>query len=235
MAKSYFKHAYFILLFIVSRSIWIVGKLKPWRTNQSTSLPYELFSLDMATRLRVDSSAIKMSSSDFGNMVNKIPSAVLLPTHITDIIDLVKLSYNSSSPFTIAARGHGHSVRGQATASNGVVVDMTSLNKYSEIGNNIRVSWSSLLGFYADVGGEQLWIDVLKATLEHGLAPVSWTDYLYLTVGGTLSNAGVSGQTFLHGPQISNVHELDVVTGIYKNSITSLDEKIQIQKVRMRK
>lgn len=225
MAKSYFKHAYFLLLFIVSCSIWIVGKLKPWRTNHSTSLPYELFSLDMATRLRVDSSAIKMSSSDFGNMVKKTPSAVLLPTHITDIIDLVKFSYYSSSPFTIAARGHGHSVRGQAMASNGVVVDMTSLKKYSEIGNNIRVSWSSSLGFYADVGGEQLWIDVLKATLEHGLAPVSWTDYLYLTVGGTLSNAGVSGQTFLHGPQISNVHELDVVTGIYKNSITSLDEK----------
>lgn len=194
--------------------MWIVGKLKPWTTNHSTSLPYALFSLDMATRLRTDSNAIKMSSSDFGNMVKTIPSAVLLPTHISDIIDLVKFSYNSSSPFTIAARGHGHSVRGQAMASNGVVVDMTSLNKYSD-GNNIRVSWNSSLGFYADVGGEQLWIDVLKATLEHGLAPVSWTDYLYLTVGGTLSNAGVSGQTFLHGPQISNVHELDVVTGIY--------------------
>lgn len=218
MAKSYFKQAYFILLFIISRSIWIVGKLKSWTSTNyhSTSLPNELFSLDMATRLRVDSNAIKMSSSDFGNMVKTIPSAVLLPTHIADIIDLVKFSYKSSSPFTIAARGHGHSVRGQAMASNGVVVDMTSLNKFSD-GNGIRVLRSSLLGFYADVGGEQLWIDVLKATLEHGLAPVSWTDYLYLTVGGTLSNAGVSGQTFLHGPQISNVHELDVVTGIYKH------------------
>ncbi|KAL8102581.1 cytokinin dehydrogenase 3-like [Apium graveolens] len=212
MAKSYFKHAYFILSFIISRSIWMVSKLKPWKTNHSTSLPYELFSLDIAAKLHVDSNAIKMSSSDFGNMVKRIPSAVVLPTHITDIIDLVKFSYNSSSPFTIAARGHGHSVRGQAMASNGVVVDMTSLNKSSN-GNGIRVSRSSSLGFYADVGGEQLWIDVLKATLEHGLAPVSWTDYLYLTVGGTLSNGGVSGQTFLHGPQISNVHELDVVTG----------------------
>jgi cytokinin dehydrogenase len=32
-------------------------------------------------------------------------------------------------------------------------------------------------------------------------------------VGGTLSNAGISGQAFHHGPQISNVYELDVVTG----------------------
>lgn len=66
---------------------------------------------------------------------------------------------------------------------------------------------------YVDVWGGELWVDVLRSTLEYGLAPRSWTDYLYLTVGGTLSNAGISGQAFNHGPQISNVHELDVVTG----------------------
>jgi cytokinin dehydrogenase len=66
---------------------------------------------------------------------------------------------------------------------------------------------------YVDVWGGELWIDLLKATLEYGLAPMSWTDYLYLSVGGTLSNAGISGQTFNYGPQISNVFELDVVTG----------------------
>lgn len=66
---------------------------------------------------------------------------------------------------------------------------------------------------YVDVWGGELWVDVLKKTLEHGLAPKSWTDYLYLSVGGTLSNAGISGQAFHHGPQISNVLELDVVTG----------------------
>jgi len=55
---------------------------------------------------------------------------------------------------------------------------------------------------------------VLHATLERGLSPVSWTDYLYLTVGGTLSNAGISGETFRFGPQISNVFEMDVITGM---------------------
>ncbi|KAJ6306415.1 hypothetical protein OIU78_021684 [Salix suchowensis] len=66
---------------------------------------------------------------------------------------------------------------------------------------------------HVDVWGGELWIDVLRSTLEHGLAPKSWTDYLYLSVGGTLSNGGISGQAFNHGPQISNVYELDVVTG----------------------
>ncbi|KAJ1278566.1 hypothetical protein BS78_04G089300 [Paspalum vaginatum] len=66
---------------------------------------------------------------------------------------------------------------------------------------------------YVDAGGEQLWADVLRAALAHGLAPRVWTDYIRLTVGGTLSNAGIGGQAFRHGPQIANVDELDVVTG----------------------
>lgn len=49
--------------------------------------------------------------------------------------------------------------------------------------------------------------------MKYGLTPKSWTDYLHLTVGGTLSNAGISGQAFRHGPQISNVYQLEVVTG----------------------
>lgn len=68
---------------------------------------------------------------------------------------------------------------------------------------------------YVDVFGGHLWINVLHESLKHGLAPKSWTDYLHLTVGGTLSNAGISGQAFRHGPQINNVYQLEVVTGTY--------------------
>lgn len=71
----------------------------------------------------------------------------------------------------------------------------------------------SRTGLYADVDAAWLWIEVLNKTLELGLTPVSWTDYLYLTVGGTLSNGGISGQTFRFGPQITNVQEMDVITG----------------------
>ena len=73
----------------------------------------------------------------------------------------------------------------------------------------------SRTGLYADVDTAWLWIEVLNKTLELGLTPVSWTDYLYLTIGGTLSNGGISGQTSRYGPQISNVLELDVITGTY--------------------
>ncbi|CAK9167060.1 unnamed protein product [Ilex paraguariensis] len=214
MAKTCSIPAYFIVFFIISPLISIVGKLSPW-TNP---LPPEIFSLDIANKLRVDLDAIKTASTDFGNLVHVTPAAVLRPSSINDIVDLIKFSHSHSVPFGVAARGHGHSSRGQAMADNGVVVDMSSLNNNGGC-DGIRVSWSPALGFYADVGGEKLWIDVLSDTLEHGLAPVSWTDYLYLSVGGTLSNAGISGQSFRYGPQISNVHEMDIITGEYNVDI----------------
>ncbi|KAJ8570460.1 hypothetical protein K7X08_037432 [Anisodus acutangulus] len=66
---------------------------------------------------------------------------------------------------------------------------------------------------YVDVSAGELWINILHESLKLGLAPKSGTDYLHLTVGGTLSNAGISGQAFKHGPQINNVYQLEVVTG----------------------
>lgn len=198
-----------VLLIHISHSTSTLANPKTW----TSLLPPKLQTIHIADRLRDDHVAIKLASSDYGNIVTEIPAAVFYPSSIRDIESLIKFAANNSSPFTVAARGQGHSVRGQAMAPNGVVVDMTSLKTHGN-GFGITVSGSPSMGWHADVGGEQLWIDVLHATLEHGLSPVSWTDYLYLTVGGTLSNAGISGQTFRYGPQISNVYEMDVITGM---------------------
>ena len=158
-----------------------------------------------------DTEALNLASTDYGHIVKQIPEAVLYSTSLNDIQTLIKQA-NDNNSFTggIAARGQGHSVRGQSMAEKGIVVNMTVLGK---LGGRIIVSESSSFGPYVDVGGEQIWVNVLVETLKHGLSPVSWTDYLYLSVGGTLSNAGISGQSFRFGPQISNVYELDVITG----------------------
>ncbi|KAK6120361.1 hypothetical protein DH2020_045899 [Rehmannia glutinosa] len=181
----------FVVFIIITYFMFILGELiRPL----PRPLPNDILSLHIATRLRTDPNSIKLASSDYGNLVQENSIAVLYPSSIDDIVTLIKFANNCSTPLiSISARGHGHSVRGQAMARDGVVVDMGAL---SENGIGIRVSSNrnpSSGYYYADV--------------------VSWTDYLYLTVGGTLSNAGISGQSFLHGPQISNVLELDVVTG----------------------
>ncbi|KAK4771045.1 hypothetical protein SAY87_031577 [Trapa incisa] len=146
------------------------------------------------------------ASRDFGMLppskAETPPLAVVHPSTAEDVAQAVRTA--QSGRFAVSARGHGHSINGQSRAPGGVVVEMTS----GVGGGRVAVEEG-----YVDAWGGELWIDVLKRTLKYGMAPRSWTDYLYLTVGGTLSNAGISGQAFHHGPQISNVFELDVVTG----------------------
>ncbi|KAL4562024.1 hypothetical protein LXL04_034213 [Taraxacum kok-saghyz] len=154
----------------------------------------------------------EFAGKDYGNQFRFLPLAVLYPGSVSDIAATVSHVWDlgPGSGLTVAARGHGHSIQGQAQAHRGIVVNMESLKKPKmkfefEFGES---------GFgYVDVSGGELWIDILKESLKFGLAPKSWTDYLHLTVGGTLSNAGISGQAFRHGPQISNVRQLEVVTG----------------------
>ncbi|KAK1386596.1 Cytokinin dehydrogenase [Heracleum sosnowskyi] len=148
------------------------------------------------------------AAKDFGNRYHFLPAAVLHPKSVHDISSVVRRVYEMGTPsiLTIAARGRGHSVAGQAQAHQGVVINMETLQEQ-------KMCFHTGDSPYVDVSGGELWINILHEGLKHGLAPKSWTDYLHLTVGGTLSNAGISGQAFRHGPQINNVYELEVVTG----------------------
>ncbi|AQL00087.1 cytokinin oxidase4b [Zea mays] len=193
-------------LFLVSSLISTVGlPVEP---------PAELLQLGgdvSGGRLSVDASDIAEASRDFGGLSRAEPMAVFQPRAAGDVAGLVRAAFGSARGFRVSARGHGHSISGQAQAPGGVVVDM---GHGGAVARALPVHSPALGGHYVDVWGGELWVDVLNWTLSHGgLAPRSWTDYLYLSVGGTLSNAGISGQAFHHGPQISNVYELDVVTG----------------------
>ncbi|XP_052113174.1 cytokinin dehydrogenase 4-like isoform X2 [Arachis duranensis] len=171
-------------------------------------------SMEISNDLDYDNSTLTLASTDYGLKIHEKPLAVLQPKSITEISELIKVSNSLSTPFTIAARGQAHSVYGQAMAREGIVVNMTHLNGYRHgkgvvIFRDEKDPWNS----YADVGGEQVWDDVLNAALEYGLTPLSFTDSLGTSVGGTLVNAGIGAQVFKFGPQIANVYELDVITG----------------------
>lgn len=186
-----------LLLLAIYRLIVIVGL--------TLDHPTDLIQTEIQLSFTLED--IYEASHDFGNMITTKPSGVLHPSSTHDVAKLVKLAYESPHGFPVSARGHGHSINGQAQTGIGVVVQMSGSRGWTP-----RPVVNEEL-MYVDVWGGELWIDVLNSTLMNGLAPRSWTDYLYLSVGGTLSNAGISGQAFNHGPQISNVHEIDVVTG----------------------
>ncbi|CAA7020033.1 unnamed protein product [Microthlaspi erraticum] len=155
--------------------------------------------------LLTDPSTISAASHDYGNITTVTPGGVLCPSSTAEISRLLRYAANANGDrmFQVAARGQGHSLNGQASVSGGVVINMTCLS-------GVVVSEDKK---YADVAGGTLWVDVQKKTVEKGVSPVSWTDYLHVSVGGTLSNTGLGGQVFRNGPQICNVLELDVITG----------------------
>ena len=67
--------------------------------------------------------------------------------------------------------------------------------------------------FHVVVDAGATWKNVLNATLKQGLTPPVLTNYLGLSIGGTLAVGGIGGSSSRYGMQTDNVLELDVVTG----------------------
>nr|GLL24924.1 cytokinin dehydrogenase 6-like [Ipomoea trifida] len=188
-----------------------------WLSICWASVPSSLKALQLYGHFSFENN--EFAARDFGNRYHHLPLAVLHPKSVADISTTIKHVWQMGpgSELTVAARGHGHSLQGQAQAHQGIIINMESLRG----GDIMRVHEGRFP--FVDVPAGELWINVLHETLKYGLAPKSWTDYLHLTVGGTLSNAGISGQAFRHGPQISNVHQLEVVTG--KGEVVTCSEE----------
>lgn len=143
------------------------------------------------------------AADDFGHIVHREPWAVLVPGSVEDIVKMVRFA-RAHRLKVAAARGIGesHSTQGQSQVEAGIVIDMSALSTIHEL--HETSAW-------VDAGVR--WIELLQATLPLGKSPPTLTDYIELSIGGTLSVGGIGGQTFRSGLQVDNVLELDVVTG----------------------
>jgi cytokinin dehydrogenase len=150
--------------------------------------------------LLTDPTSLQNAADDFGHIVHRTPVAVLRPGSINDIVVMVRFCNRHQIP--VAARGQGHSTFGQPQVKDGLVIDMATLSDVRHIGSDRAV---------VDAGA--VWSAVLIDALVDGKAPPVLTDYLELSVGGTLSVGGIGGTTFQYGFQVDNVLSLDVVTG----------------------
>jgi len=150
--------------------------------------------------LTCDPVALAEAADDFGHIVHRTPLAVLRPGSVEDVVKVVRFA--RAHDIRIAGRGKGHTAFGQSQAGAGVVIDMTTLNQIHSVAPDAAV---------VDAG--VVWRDLLSAAVPAGLTPPVLTDYTRLTVGGTLSVGGVSGRSYVHGAQVDNVLELQVVTG----------------------
>lgn len=150
--------------------------------------------------LYFDEASRTAAADDFGHIIHRTPVAVLKPACALDVVLMVQFANRVN--IKIGPRGTAHSTYGQMQAEGGVVIDTSTLNTIYSINAD-----------YADVESGVIWRDIITAALAQGRTPPVTTDYLDLSVGGTLSVGGIGGMSHQEGLLIDNALELQVVTG----------------------
>ena len=150
--------------------------------------------------LETGEKTLEDASRDFGRVFEKRPRAVARPHSVQDVVEIICASNTERMPVTF--QGGGHSQSGQSLSDDGILVDMKGLDRIGDIeGDEIRVQ-----------GGVR-WGDLVRRVYAEGYLPPALTTHLSVTVGGTLSMAGLSITSHRYGLQTDNVTELEVVTG----------------------
>ncbi|WP_134733831.1 FAD-binding protein [Amycolatopsis nivea] len=155
--------------------------------------------LQLDGTLTTDPPEIAYAAADFGGIVSRPPLAVARVSSSRDVSEVLRFA--AEHGLSVTPRGQGHTGMGQAQAASGIVLDLSGLSTVHDISEDRVV---------VDAG--TTWAELLAATLQHGLTPRVLTDYLHLSVGGTLSVGGIGGTSHRYGVQTDNVLSLDVVT-----------------------
>lgn len=140
------------------------------------------------------------AATDFGRILRKQPRAVFRPASSSSIATF--MSWAARNNVKVAARGQGHSTYGRAMAEDGIVIDMTAMSAIGAVQED-----------QVTVEAGATWASVLNETLARGLTPPVLTNYLGLSVGGTLAVGGIGATSARYGMQTDQVTEVEVVTG----------------------
>lgn len=161
----------------------------------------ELRSIVKGQVVTEDSARVAVSS-DFGRMQERMPWAILRPADAQDIAKALGFARKHRIP--VSTRAQAHTQTGQALNQGGILIDINALDKILAIDEKEMT---------ATVQAGVIWRDLVEHAHKVGLVPPTLTNNLGVTIGGTLSVAGLGVASFLHGAQGDNAIELEVVTG----------------------
>ena len=159
---------------------------------------------DLSGSLLVDDATRFAAARDFGNIVHRMPSAVLRPGSAQDIVRTVQFADLHGVKVAMRTAG-SHAFFGQSQVDGGIVIDARPLNSVRIVTFGGRPA--------LEVGAGAQWGPVLDAANAERLTPPVNIDDMPLSVGGTLSTQGFGGATGREGFQVDHVLELEVVTG----------------------
>jgi cytokinin dehydrogenase len=140
--------------------------------------------------------------SNFGHLHHATPRFIVEPAGAEDVAAVVRFA--RANGLHVATRGAAHSQGALAVSAGGILLRMQSMG---------RILGADPDGAWIDVEGGAVWRDIVRRLAPSNLVPRVLTNNLGVTVGGTLSIAGIGVASFRHGAQGDNVLELDVVTG----------------------
>ena len=149
-----------------------------------------------------EESALAAVSGDYGRLKIKTPWAILRPAEPRDIVAALEFARKHRIP--VSTRAQAHTQTGQALNEGGILIDINALDKILDV---------DAAAMTATVQAGVIWRDLVSHTYPMGLVPPTLTNNLGVTIGGTLSVAGLGVASFLHGAQGDNALELEVVTG----------------------
>jgi len=141
-------------------------------------------------------------TTNFGHVFRSVPRLLVEPGAPEDVASAIRFA--RAEGLTVSTRGGGHSQSHVGLSEGGILLAMASLDRVLAIDQERLV---------ADVEAGVVWGNLLRELKPLGLAPPVLTNNLNVTVGGTLSVAGIGVASFRHGTQGDQVEELDVVTG----------------------
>ncbi len=151
-----------------------------------------------------DRSERKSFERDFGNILQAVPLAILVPNSIDQLQQIIR--FTREKKIHIVARGAGHSVGGQSLpSSRGITLDLRRLNQIEGIRKDQEDN--DIIVCRTGVTLQQINEFLLS---ENRVLP-ALPFYPGLTIGGVLNAGGVGSASHLNGLLISNVTELEVL------------------------
>lgn len=163
-----------------------------WTDNLAAEIETEVFTQD---------GALEQAATDFGRIVRRKPQAIVRPGSAQQVARAVRFA--GQHGLAIGAQGSGHSQSGQSL-SNQLLLDLTGLS---------QIDSPDAPGCSVRVSAGVRWRALLERLAPLSLSPPVLTNNLDVTVGGTLSTAGLGVASWRHGTQADQVLELEVVTG----------------------
>lgn len=140
--------------------------------------------------------------TNYGRIFQWTPRFVVQPRSAADVQAVTRFARQAG--LTVSTRGSAHSQSELGISRDGILLDMKAMGAIISVDQTNET---------VDVEAGVVWRDLVHHLKRYSLLPRVLTNNLGVTIGGTLSMAGIGVASFRYGSQGDNVVEMDVVTG----------------------